>query len=359
MQPEHFQKKIAKAIAGIAWGAWNRLGVYGSGASCACSVDIEAALLLAAFAGLHDGRLLDGALSWLERYHAIVSTERLKILLRDVGGPVALRAVGAMCESVSMKDDGPRWRSFLKGVREGVANDHHETVMKSPSSAAWIARDEVFARWGLEVSRVTLSRKLAAHESIVSGNAIVRLRYLFGVIARADIMALIAAVTDAPVAGVRSTARRLSALTGFHPSSIFRVLQDLERGGFLAAASAQEGRNVSWRPTSFFLQSFAWKREGTVINWRHIVAAIASTHALAAGIGQESDETIRKHRLFEHLQSLALDIERSGAMPAPMVPSGPLEMARGDDLAGNIITSLSAVAEALTVTPSIRPTRKK
>ena len=73
---------LVELLLDLAWSQWTALGVAGSGRVAEVPVDLEALLLLTAELAEEDPRLRDEALDWCSRFHGFASKPRLKQLLR-------------------------------------------------------------------------------------------------------------------------------------------------------------------------------------------------------------------------------------------------------------------------------------
>lgn len=73
---------LVAQLLDFAWSQWAALGVAGSLRATEVPVDLEALLLLTAELATEDPRLRDEALDWCSRFHGFASKPRLKQLLR-------------------------------------------------------------------------------------------------------------------------------------------------------------------------------------------------------------------------------------------------------------------------------------
>jgi DNA-binding transcriptional ArsR family regulator len=137
---------------------WVTLGVAITGPADDTLVDLEALVVATALAGRDEPRVYEGAIDWCARYGTAVNAARLKAVAGEMGGdPVALAEFAALVAGAG----GPRWpvaggRSLPHAVRGKVKLPD----LLAPALLAW------------------------------------RLRSAFGVAARADILAVLAATPD-------------------------------------------------------------------------------------------------------------------------------------------------------------------
>lgn len=137
---------------------WITLGVGITGPADDTLVDLEALVAATALAGRDEPRVYEGALDWCARYGTAVNAARLKAVARELdGNPAALAEFAALVAGAG----GPRWpvaggRVLPHGVRGKVQLPD----LLAPALLVW------------------------------------RLRSAFGVAARADILAVLAATPD-------------------------------------------------------------------------------------------------------------------------------------------------------------------
>lgn len=80
--PMHARARLVEPLLDLAWSQWSALGVAGAVGPTEDPVDLEALLLLTAELADDDPRLRDEALDWCSRFHGFASKPRLKQLLR-------------------------------------------------------------------------------------------------------------------------------------------------------------------------------------------------------------------------------------------------------------------------------------
>jgi hypothetical protein len=143
---------LVEQLLDLAWSHWAALGVAGSVRPAEVPVDLEALLLLTAELAAEDPRLRDEALDWCSRFHGFASKPRLKQLLRRLA-PGAQSAFGPFA---------------------GALEQHAGTPWPSSSGAA--------------SAPTSLSGKSRLPALTRPALLSLRLRALFGVGARADII---------------------------------------------------------------------------------------------------------------------------------------------------------------------------
>lgn len=346
MQANQFNRKASKLVVDIAWSAWNRLGLYGRGGASRYSTDIESSIVLAAFAGWVDARLLGGVMSWLVRYLEIVNGERLKVILKGVSDPFATRCVGAMLETAFVEGGSKRLHPLLDGLRKELPSRAPEPTafVLSRSRGRWIEEDPIFAKWGLAREASNLGDKLWDHEWIIRNNLIVRYRYLFGVSARADIVCALQLLASE---GKPADTAMLSSLLGYNHSSVFRVMKDFERGGYVDFSGTKRSQKARWQPPSMLAPGTSDADTRGYLDWMSIISVLIKLMVLSADGADVKNELVVKHGLFDLLKEFSAVVSESGLGYAPPFPAEPLASLSLEDVMEGIISLLSGVADEI------------
>lgn len=190
-------KRIREALLTLAWSQWTELGVAGIVRHHqACAIDPEALIIFTASRCGADPRLRDESLDCALAIAPYLSIGRLKAIL--TASPDAMR-----------KDFVPYAATF---------NRLSKTYVKFPAEKTAIP-------WG-----VTPSRKSRVGIFDLPSQLMLRSRAIFGVSARADIMAIMLGSSNKGW-----IASDLAECTGLAKRVVAGTLQDLERGGILRA----------------------------------------------------------------------------------------------------------------------------
>jgi hypothetical protein len=359
MSLAHYKKALQTALLDIAWAQWNRLGVYGGGRMNLASTDIEAAMVHAAYAAWMDGRLLEGVLSWLRVYHASVSPERLKLLLKDRWQEeFLLRNLGAMIASTAGQEDPLRWRLLLAALRKKLPAKSSDIPawFRKRQGPRWTREDPIFSQWGLEKEASPLAAKLQSPRTILQSNPLMRLRYLFGATARPDILYLLGIASNA---GDGITAARLAGLLGYHHSSIFRILQSFENGGAIEAHGERRAKNTSWVLTRAhpILRSDDIE-ERRIIDWRRAIPVLKSLLLFAATPTAVENEDVFKHSLALLCTDALRTLSECGIGALPPPPSPPLADVSVENMMCTLIESCEIFVRQITALPKSKEQKR-
>ena len=264
-----------ESVLAFLWDAWSALGVAGQAAhGLRAAMDPEALLAFTFSMGRHDARLFDAVLEWLCVNGRFISPQRLRLLLRRPGfhGQAAARAAAAWLDTTQSS-----WRWRLSGAEENTLPAPEPLFLFPDGRPIPVVgrKDPLFLRHGLV--RSPLLRRPVAMPFPAQAPACLwlRLRALFGVSARADILAYL-------LSHATGHAREIARRTGYAQRTIQDALSDMERSGWLAAVPAGRIRTMrvgralrdslldgrpapSWKPWPELLEALEalwWTMEG-------------------------------------------------------------------------------------------------
>lgn len=283
-----FRSRYLDTLLDFLWREWTALGVSGRDRTgVAHVIDPEALLLFTCSIGRYDPRLFDEVMDWLLLNGRYINVQRLRTILRKEGfrgGPV----LAAVADWLTQRSNPAKWR-LLASRSEGAEEDSEEPLRTGAKSSAHVNEprterkyrtreepdagrkyrtiasaeiggdatplfylpdgrplpvlremDETFLRRGLLSAPVQprgLSMPFPANGAAAR---LLRLRALFGVSVRCDVLNYLALNGSGHP---REVARELY----FAQKSVYDVLADLERAG--AAVSAKATRERTYRLT--------------------------------------------------------------------------------------------------------------
>lgn len=200
------------------------------------------ALLLATTSLGRDPRLFDEVLDWLNTNGQFINLQRLQNLGQRFGDLTVLRPMAAHLAGRSVH---AKWKTLLREkptVSEAQPLFPRVPVFGSP--------DELFARHGWQRGPVTLRRLSQPADPHRPTNFLIKLRAIFGMQARAEVMAYLLAVESGHPG-------QMAVQLAYFPRTLQTTLNDLARSGHLQ--SRREGqekrfwlRRDDWR----FLQTW-------------------------------------------------------------------------------------------------------
>ncbi len=234
---EKFREPFLSQLLDLLWDRWSDMGVAGEvHRNDDRIVDPEALLLFSLTVARYDARLFDEILDWLTVNGSFINVQRLQNLQKDHGfsGGPALSAAARL-----LQEPGPYRLKWKK-----MAGAHHavdQPLFRFPTGAPLplpSVPDANFAACGLLRGAVHLRGRSRPFPEQRASSLILRLRGLFGVSVRAELLALLAAKEETyPSEAARQT--------GFKQRSVLDALNEMARSG--AVRSVTVGRTRRFR----------------------------------------------------------------------------------------------------------------
>lgn len=231
---EHFRELVLDFL----WRQWGAIGVAGSArGDDVCIIDPEALLLVTTTFGRHDPRLFDEVLDWLNANGQMVNLQRLQNLGLHLGQRLVLNGMAA---HLAKRTSNSKWRSLLRRAEPTVA-----AKLLFPGVPVTGEPDELFGRYGWQRGPVKLRQLSQSPDPNQVTSLLFKLRSLFGVQARAEVMAYLLTCESGHPAEM---AERLA----YFPRTIQTTLNDMERSGHVL--TGRQGREKR-----FWLRRDEWR----------------------------------------------------------------------------------------------------
>ncbi len=325
-----YRTSIVNLVRDLVWAQWNRMGLNGTGGTNRYSVDIEASLIAAGYGSKLDGRLYEGVCSWIKLYGNIINKERLATLIYKRGDEWIARFLGALLEST----DETQWKGVIKKCRSMCSPSWKKaSLLINADIDTWHDKDPIMQKWGISRARLIPKQKMQEHNIILQNNVWMQYRYLYGATTRADIMYLLAVSHNCRNKREIDflTSVRLADRLCCHLSTIYRIQEDLEKGGFIERTM---GTWTIVAKNSLLIKSSEDYDIG-IIDWVKINTFIDALLQLANELEEEKNEVILKSRVqvfqINYFPIFFIDhyIEAPGAYGMGL---GPLEKFSTDQL---------------------------
>jgi len=237
MLPKHYRAQIRDRLLLFLWRQWAQLGLASAQVETRDNwiTDPEALLLLTATLGRWDPRLFDEAIDWLVKNARFFNLPRLKSLSKRHG--FRSQAVcSAMAEVAGGTDSRLHWRLPTPGnVTEVEPLFFGSDGEPMP---AYGESDATFVRFGYARGQVGLRGLSQRFNPVMPETSLLRLRALFGVSARAEILLYLLTHQASHPSGI---AREV----GFSQKTVQDALVDMTASGVIHVAKT-EGRMKSY-----------------------------------------------------------------------------------------------------------------
>lgn len=230
--------RLLQQLLDFVWRQWTSLGVPGDRTSSGdWIIDPEALVLITTEIGRHDSRLLDTAADWLFAHGQSINLQRLR-RLQGQWGPCDERVLSGIAEILAERSVLRKWRSLRETIR---VPEPAEALFRAPDGSGvpvFGDPDPRFEKFGLLRSRWEPRAHGQAPSPRRPGNLLLTLRSLFGVSARAEIMAWLLTHEEGHPAAIAKA-------TAYFPKSIQATLNDMEASGQIR--SERHGREKYFR----------------------------------------------------------------------------------------------------------------
>jgi hypothetical protein len=232
------RERFRELILDFLWRQWGALGVAGSArGNDAWIIDPEALLLATTTFGRCDPRLFDEVIDWLNTNSQAINLQRLQNLGRHLGQRSVLNG---LAEHLAQRATNTKWRSFLREAKPVTVGE-----LLFPGVPISGETDELFARHGWQRGPLKLRQLSRSPDPNYSTNLLLKLRSLFGVQARAEVMAYLLAFESGHPA-------EMSERLAYFPRTVQTTLNDMERSGHVLAG--RQGREKR-----FWLRREEWR----------------------------------------------------------------------------------------------------
>lgn len=238
------RNRFRELVLDFLWRQWSAIGVAGSGrGDDAWFIDPEALLLVTTTFGRYEPRLFDEVLDWLNTNSQAINLQRLQNLSPTIGQQSVLNGMAA---HLARRTINGKWRSLLRDSKPAATAEFlfpNVPVVGEP--------DSLFTQHGWRRGQVKLRQLSQSPNPDQVTSLLFKLRSLFGVQARAEVMAFLLTNESGHPAEM---AERLA----YFPRTIQTTLNDMERSGHvLSGRSGKEKR--------FWLRRDEWR---FLITWR-------------------------------------------------------------------------------------------
>jgi hypothetical protein len=332
--------RLTGQVVDFLWHQWSSIGVAGyARVGDDRIIDPEALLLATTRFGRYDSRLMDESIDWLVKFGRRINLQRLQNLHREWPGVADPRVLAAISEVLGQQAVLRKWRVIADLAPEPNAPEAlHLSRDGKPSSHSGAA-EPFFGKYGLLRGKLEHRGMSQPPDPRSPGNLLFTLRALFGVNARAEIMAwLLTHNSGHPAAISRSTC--------YFSKSIQQTLNEMEESG--QVLSVRQGREKLFRVRAQDWRFLATPAadDGTLkpsprwVDWMPLFAAITRfAEALALpGIDEKS----------EHFQATKLREALDEAMPALIRAGISHELHTTRDFRGkNLVQSLLADIDSI------------
>jgi hypothetical protein len=245
---EKYKAPLLEAALALAWRQWSLLGIPGYEEASRSEhriIDPESLLLLTTELGRFDARLLDEVQNWLRQHGRLINIQRLKSIHQQHSFGNA-HVLSAIATTLLENSRLAKWRA-IEALAEESADEI--SLFRNPDGSPapiFGKADPAYRRVGYFRGVQKPRRDITPPQVQISDLLLIKLRALFGVNARAEILAALLTTESSHPSAV---ARR----TGYLPRSVQDVLNEMALSGHVIT-----GRPKGTREKYFSLRPNEW-----------------------------------------------------------------------------------------------------
>jgi len=323
----NFRESLLKRLVDFLWQQWSALGLAGYARhDSAKMIDPEALLLFSTHIARHDSRLFDEILDWLHHNGSWINLQRLGTLHKEenLGDSAVLSAIADLLSKNSVHQ---KWKLLMRRV-EVPSSQLAELPQKLfPSIPILKEPDPVFLKHGLQRGGIELRGMSQSPRPDQPATFLFKLRALFGMQARAEVMAWL-------LANQQGHPAEIARQTGYFRGSIQNVLNDLRLSGHVGSVRIGREKSFSilrhdeWRFLLTWPDANAFPQW---INWAPLFRAIQIfLDALGKPELDEKSENFQAIQLREALEQATPSLVRAGRIH---------QMRATSDMSGTALTT--------------------
>lgn len=238
--PKNFKTTLLQSLLDLLWHQWTTLGVAGHGGHEPRVIDPDALLLATCVFGRYEPRLFDEMLDWLDVNGWCINVQRVRSLLKKYrfGCERVIACVGALQAKGAAT---VKWRRLSLSVEPAKPGADLEPLFYLPDGRPqpMFGRSEPqFSGYGMHRGSLELRHLTQPTNPELTANLFFRLRALFGVNARADILVYLLTHDD-------GHPPEIARQTGYFPKTVQMTLAEMACSGNVHPA--RKGREKHYR----------------------------------------------------------------------------------------------------------------
>jgi DNA-binding transcriptional ArsR family regulator len=268
--PSNSNSTFRQPLLDLLWRQWSALGVAGSVVpETSGAIDIEALVLATTEQGRYDARLFDEMLDWLWTNAGWVNVQRLRNLNRDLSLGNTL-ILGAVADFLSKRAIHSKWKALARSQSPKVPTGKEPLFHHGEGRAqrAFGEPDPLFLRWGFWRGPYRLRNMSRAPSPLPASNLIYKLRGLFGVQARCEVLLWL-------LSNKGGRPSEIAKAAFYYPRTVEETLKELTASGLVREARSGRSRHYgldldewaflrTWNEPAGFPEWIDWPRRFVV-----------------------------------------------------------------------------------------------
>ena len=234
MSLKDFHENLRDSVLTVMRRQWSALGVYMSVRPCEVSVvDPEALVVATMYFGRFDQRLFDEALDWLSMNSDLINIARLNRITKEYAIDTQRAMMATASYLLSRKDQGKRkYDRFNKIIRPSIRCEEKQVFWwHKRGYHAGGEPEPSFNDWGFIRHEPELRGMSRRPDTMNRANTVIKLRMLFGISARADVVTYM-------LWGKPGNSTQIAKTVRFAQRGVYSILNELAESGFAVKAKS-------------------------------------------------------------------------------------------------------------------------
>jgi len=325
---KEFRDEYLELMLNFLWRQWSQLGVFGEVThQDNWVIDPEGLLLITLEFGRYEPRMFDEVVDWLVINGKWLNVQRLNNIIRDdcnYNRPI----LSAVAEILAVHDKSAKWRRVSKHLkaelidRNAAMDDQPFFFFKDGKPIPVLSKiDETFKKYGFlrsPISRRGLSKEIQTHSPT---NLWFKLRALFGVNLRADIIAYLITHDSAHP-------RRVAREVVFSQPRVRTTMAELTVSGLVWVKHTKREKHY-WINREYWWDVLNPTPHGNIPIWVNWVSLFRGLLQIWRRLSEPDIESLsqymRQSELRQLMEVVRSDIEQSGLMIAYPLPTEPYQ----------------------------------
>lgn len=281
----------------LVWDQWSVLGLFSESKKPFNSViDPEALISFTLGISRYDARLHDEVISWLAENEHTLNVQRMQNIIK-ADENIEKSIIAAAAFFLSKKNKSAKWKKIASDKFKG-----QKSLFLSPSGEVlpvWDEKDEDYIRYGWIRPKTKLRKLSGKIDLFQAPNLIIRLRYLFGINLRAELIAyLLKHETGNPT--------EISKKLHYSQPTVRQACEEMAKSGIINATQCGKEIQIALDPkrwTDFLrlieIKNFRW------INWP---AAFKAFNAILKFLVSKDWENVSEYIQISESRRLIKDL---------------------------------------------------
>ena len=305
----NFREILLQRLLEFLWRQWSALGVAGHARSNdSWMIDPESLLLFSTHIARYDARLFDEILDWLHTNGSWINLQRLGRLHREesLGDSAVLAAIADL---LARESTHHKWKLLIRRVDQAKPPTSELPQRLFPSVPVLKEPDPIFLTHGLERGSIEFRGMSQAPRPDQPATFLFKLRSLFGMQARAEVMAWL-------LANEQGHPAEIARQTGYFRGSIQNVLNDLSLSGHIGSMRIGREKTFSILRREEWLFLLTWPNAEVFPQWIHWAPLFQAIQIFLDALGKpgldEKSENFQAIQLREALDQATPALARAG-----------------------------------------------